>query len=159
MRAWQIVASMTFLAAAWGCAATPTPTPGMAPAEPPAAEPAATAKTEVRLQVGESAPVEGAGFQVTFDAVEGDSRCAKGETCVWEGNATVRLSVTGVAGSQSIALQTSRRAGPDAAAHGDWAIRVVALEPVPVQGRAIAPSAYVVTLRIERGAGAPAPLP
>ena len=38
-------------------------------------------------------------------------------------------------------------------------IRIVALEPVPVQGREAAPSAYVVTLRIERGAGDPATLP
>lgn len=159
MRARQIVAWMTFLAVACGCAATPTPTPGMAPAEPPVPEPVATARTEVRLQVGESAPLEDAGIQVTFDAVEGDSRCAKGETCVWEGSATVRLSVTGAAGSQSFALQTSRRAGPDVAAYGDWAIRIVALEPVPVQGREAAPSAYVVTLRIERGAGDPATLP
>jgi hypothetical protein len=159
MCARLLTVSMAVLAAACGCAATPTPTPGMAPAEPPAAEPVATATTEVRLQVGESAPVDGEGFQVTFDAVEGDSRCAKGETCVWEGSATVRLSLTGAAGNQSMALQTSRRAGPDAAAYGDWAIRVVALEPVPVRGRAIAPSAYVVTLRIERGAGDPATLP
>lgn len=152
MCAKPLAVSMAILAAACGCAATPIPTPGVAPAVPPAADPVATATTEVRLQVGESATVDGAGFQVTFDGVDGDSRCAKGETCVWEGSATVRLSMTGAAGSQSFALQTSRRAGPDAAEYGAWAIRVVAVEPVPVQGRAIAPSAYVVTLRIERGA-------
>ena len=107
MRTRPMVVSMAFLAVACGCAATPVENAGM----------------EVRLQVGQTEPVNGAGFQVTFDAVGGDSRCAKGETCIWEGSATVRLTLTGTDGSQSFTLHTSPRAGPDAAAYGDWAIR------------------------------------
>ena len=147
MRFRAMVVSTGFLAGACGCAATPGPTPGMPPADPPAEAPIAAAGPEIRLQAGQSTTVDGPGLQVAFDSVDGDSRCAKGETCVWEGSATVRFTVTGTAGTQSFALQTSRRAGPNVAAYGDWAIRVVALEPLPVQGREIAPTAYVLTLR------------
>jgi len=154
MFAKPLAVSMAILAAACGCAATPTPTPGMAPAEPPAAEPVATATTEVSLQVGESATVEGAGFQVTFDGVDGDSRCAKGETCVWEGSAAVRLSVAGASGTQEVVLHTSQRGGPGSLAHEGWVIKLADLEPRPVTGHTIPHSAYVATFAMTRGSDA-----
>jgi len=110
---------------------------------------------DLRLQVGQTAPVDGAEFQVTFDAVEGDSRCPKGAQCVWEGSATVRLSVTSAGGKGTMTLQTSPRAGPVAATYQGWAIRVLALEPQPIEGREIAQSNYLITLRVERGSAGP----
>ncbi len=147
MHARPLLVSVAILAVACGCAATPGPAPGVADAAASAA-----ARTEIRLQVGQSSAVEGAAFRITFDGVGGDSRCPKGAQCVWEGSAAVRISVTGATGTQAFELQTSARAGPDAAAYEDWAIRVTALEPYPVEGREIAPTAYVVTLAVERGA-------
>src|SRR5688572_2697652 len=154
MRTRSLIVSVAILSTACGCAATPAPAPGMAPAELPAAEPAASARTEVRLKVGETAPVDGAGFEVTFDAVEGDSRCAKGETCVWEGSAAVRLTINGATGKQEIVLHTSQRGGPGSVAHQEWVIGLAALEPQPVTGHTIPPTAYVATIAISRGSDA-----
>jgi len=146
MRARLALASMAVLAAVCGCAATPGPDPAVAPTP---ATPAATAN-ELRLQVGQSASVDDAGFKVTFEAVVADSRCPKGETCIWEGNATVRLTVTGAAGTQSLELHTSPRAGSGSARYESRSIRLVSLEPYPVAGREVAPAAYTATLSIER---------
>jgi hypothetical protein len=152
MRARLALASMAVLAAVCGCAATPGPAPANAPTP---ATPAATAN-ELRLQVGQSASVDDAGFKVTFEAVVGDSRCPKGAQCIWAGSAAVRLSVAGTSGTATFALHTAPGAGPNAAAYEGWAIRLVSLEPYPVDGREIAPGSYVATLGIEHGdAGLP----
>jgi hypothetical protein len=139
--------AMACLAAFAGCAATPAAAPGSSVgAAPPA--PA----TEVRLQAGQSTRVEAAAFDIAFTGVAADSRCAKGETCIWEGSATVKLTVTGAAGALELALHTTPKSGPSAAAYGEWTIGLVALEPFPIVGREIAPDTYVATLSIGRGA-------
>ena len=142
------IVAMACLAAFAGCAATPAVAPGAAPVGtvPP------SMSAEIRLQAGQSTRVDAASFEIAFTGVSADSRCAKGETCIWEGSATVQLTVTGAAGAQELELHTAARSGPSAAAYGGLGDRLVALEPFPVAGREIAPDAYVVTLRIERGA-------
>ena len=107
---------------------------------------------EIRLRAGESKPVEGASVSVTFASVDADSRCPKGETCVWEGSATVRLTVTGAAGRGDLVLHTSRRAGPAVASYEGWTIGLIALEPYPVSGQQIAQGDYVVTLQVVQDA-------
>lgn len=105
------------------------------------------AEHEVRVRLGQTALIEPAGLTVTLLAIDSDSRCPKGETCVWEGSATIRLSVTGGTGSQELVLHTSRRAGPDSAIYDGWKIELTALEPYPVTGRTFAQDEYVATLR------------
>ena len=139
--------AMACLAAFTGCAATPAAIPG-APVEDALLPPA----REIRLQAGQSTRVEAAALDIAFMGVTADSRCGKGETCIWEGSATVQLTVTGAAGTRELALHTAAMSGPRAAVYGEWTIGLVALEPLPVSGREIAPDAYVVTLSIGRGA-------
>lgn len=111
----------------------------------------AVADENFRLQVGQSAAVEGRALEVLFEAVVTDSRCPKGEACVWEGDAIVRLSVQGVDGVEArLELHTASK-GPASAGHGGWSVHLVALEPHPVTGRVIPQAAYVVTLRVVRG--------
>lgn len=138
-------ALLALAAVACGCAAAPE-------AARSATEPAAVTSGEIRLQAGQSAAIDGTGLEIAFDGVANDSRCRKGQTCIWEGSATVRLSVTGPSGSEKLELHTSPRVGPAAATHGDWSIRLVALMPPPVVGRETAPEAYVVTVAVERAA-------
>jgi hypothetical protein len=135
------------LAAFAGCAATPAAAAGDAPVKTPP-----PAGAELRLAAGQSTRVDAASLAIAFKGVAADSRCAKGETCIWEGSATVQLTVTGNEGARDLELHTAARAGPDSAAYGGWTIRLVTLEPVPISGREIAPDSYVVTLGIERGA-------
>jgi hypothetical protein len=152
MRNRWLLVSMAWLASPGGCVATPPAMPGVSPETPPPA----AAGSEIRLQAGQEAAVAGADFRIAFAGVDGDSRCAKGETCVWEGNAAVRLTITGASGKQALTMHTSRRSGPDHATHRGWTIRLVALEPQPIIGRAIEPAEYVATLSIEPGDSGPA---
>jgi hypothetical protein len=151
MRNRWLLVTMAWLATAGGCAATPPPTPGASPATAPDA----AAGAEIRLQVGQDAAVAGADFRIAFAGVDDDSRCAKGETCVWEGSAAVRLTVAGASGTQALTLHSSRRSGPNLATYGGSVIRLVALEPQPITGRAIEPAEYAVTLRVVRGDSGP----
>jgi hypothetical protein len=144
--------AMACLAAFAGCAATPAVAPGATTGAAPAGSAPTPAGTEIRLQAGQSTRVDAASLEIAFTGVAADSRCAKGETCIWEGSATVQLTVTGAEGARELVLHTAARSGPSAAAYGEWAIRLVALEPFPVVGREIAPDAYVATLGIQRGA-------
>ena len=89
---------------------------------------------------------------MTFAAVDADSRCPKGETCFWEGSATVRLTATSKSGAKDLILHTSPRSGPDSATHAGWTVTLASLEPYPVAGRTIEQADYVVTLRVTQGA-------
>jgi hypothetical protein len=104
------------------------------------------------LRVGQSTVVDGATLEIGFQAVSSDSRCPKGEVCIWEGDATVCLWVRSAAGTkEKLVLHTSSK-GPSATDFGDWSIRLVTLGPYPITGRSILQSDYVVTLQVTYGA-------
>ena len=48
---------------------------------------------EFKLKIGESAEMPREGLKIEFDSVTEDSRCPKGVTCVWAGNAKILLKV------------------------------------------------------------------
>jgi hypothetical protein len=48
---------------------------------------------EFKLKVGESAKALREGLKVEFDSVAEDSRCPRGVTCIWAGNAKILLKV------------------------------------------------------------------
>jgi hypothetical protein len=108
----------------------------------------------LRLAVGESADAGDGALRIAFGGVENDSRCGKGETCIWEGSAAVTLSIAGASGTQDFLLQTSPAAGPVAASVDGWAVGLVKLEPLPVAGRSTSPADYVVTLAVIRESAA-----
>jgi hypothetical protein len=103
------------------------------------------------LSVGQSTVVDGAALEIGFQAVTSDSRCPKGEVCIWEGDATVCIWVQPAAGTkQEFVLHTSSK-GPSVTDFGDWSIRLVALDPYPITGRSILQADYVVTLQVTSG--------
>lgn len=102
------------------------------------------------LRVGESASIEGASLQVGFLEVANDSRCPKGERCVWEGDATVRIWVQRGAGAKEKRdLHTSGKA-QDSADDSGHEVRLLRLAPEPVSGRTIEQRDYVATLQVSR---------
>jgi len=132
-----LVAFVITFAAAPGCAASPSDIKAARPGE------------RFTLRVGESASVQGASMVVRFLEVAGDSRCPKGEQCVWEGDATVRISVRRGPGPAELQdLHTSSR-GPDGQVGGRYVVRLVRLDPRPVTGRAITQADYEVTLQVD----------
>lgn len=102
------------------------------------------------LRVGQSAIVGPEALEVGFETVSADSRCAKGEICVWEGDAIVRIRLQQHGGSQeSLELHTAAM-GPRSANFLGYGVSLIALDPVPVSGRTIAPQEYVVTLKVRK---------
>lgn len=111
----------------------------------------ATAEGSVRIQIGQRISVEGGALEIAFQAVTSDSRCPKGENCVWEGEAVVALAVrSGSLPEVQLELHSSAK-GPSVGTYQEWNIRLSAVEPYPVTGRAIRHADYVATLVVDRG--------
>lgn len=115
---------------------------------------------EFALAAGEAARVRGEALTVRFESVPADSRCGKGEQCVWEGDATVRLSLQkGSEAPKTLDLHTSKRArssesSQSSAAVDAYSVRLVGLEPQRVSGKTIDPADYVATLAVSSSAAA-----
>ena len=102
------------------------------------------------LHAGESAKVEAEKLTIAFDAVVADSRCPKGAQCIVEGDATVRVTVYQAAGRTSHDLHTSERAAQEASVDG-LAVRLIRLDPYPIEGKAMEARDYEATLQVTRG--------
>ncbi len=105
------------------------------------------------LRVGESALIEAEALRIRFGSVPADSRCPKGESCIWEGDATVRIRVQRGPGEKGM-LDLHTSVGARRAGWGDWSIRLVSLDPYPVSGRPVRTEDYVATLEATRGSSA-----
>jgi hypothetical protein len=123
-------------------------TPTAPPAEPPALD------TPFTLARGESAEIDG--FRTTFVAVLEDSRCPANVTCVWEGRASVNLTLAegGRTGGVNLELpgttgveDTGRHRTVEALGHR---ITLMALDPYPGTEEAESGAAPRVTLLVRR---------
>jgi hypothetical protein len=120
------------------------------PAPPPAVE----LGRSFSLRVGESVQTRDARLRVGVEAVLADSRCPKGEQCVWAGDATARVWVQNAAGARETReLHTAANAAQSARVAGHE-LHLLRLDPVPVSGRALVPGDYVLTLELRRGTAA-----
>jgi len=106
------------------------------------------------LKIGESAHFAGQALRVGFAGVVADSRCPKGEHCVWAGDATVRVWLQqGAEQKQSLELHTAVGAA-QAARVGNHELRLLRLDPYPVSGRDIASAEQLATLALSPATGA-----
>jgi len=104
-----------------------------------------------QLQVDQSAHVAEANLTVGFQGVISDSRCARGEVCVWEGDAIVHVWLQQTGGSRDeFELHTSSR-GQNIVVYKGFSVRLVAVHPTPVSGVEIASADYEVTLQVTPG--------
>ena len=106
---------------------------------------------DFRLQAGRSAMLSAEGIELGFETVGNDSRCGKGDVCITEGDAAVRIWLRARNGPrEEHELHTAARL-QGAVEFGGFSITLVALHPEAISGRAIDPGEYVATLRITRG--------
>ena len=133
-----------------GCAAKPSDAiESVSKSHPALVRPALGA--QFQLRVGQSAIVVRKVLKLGFETVAADSRCGKGETCVWEGDAIVRLWLQGVDGSkQRRELHSASRLG-STATFESYTIRLITLDPTRIAGHSIPPAAYLATLVVTRG--------
>ena len=109
------------------------------------------------LRVGESARTDDGALVIGFEGVTADSRCPKGERCVWAGDATVRVWLQQGGGprlTHELHTASNTPHAENAPSHG---LRLVRLDPVPITGRAIAQGDYVATLARDGDASVTAP--
>lgn len=110
----------------------------------------------IQIGLGETARVADAAVEITFAEVLSDSRCPRGEACVWEGDAVILLHLRTGAVASEAELHTAAR-GPGAAGIAGWHVELLDLQPTPVAGRSTPREAYIASLRVTRGQGLEAP--
>jgi hypothetical protein len=128
------------------CANTPV-TPGDATPTAPRAGDASLEQT-IELPAGATAPVPGTSVTITFVRVASDSRCPRGVTCIWAGDAVVQLRLQPREGeAQPVELHTSQGGGHEATVES-VTVSLERLDPYPEPDRPIAAERYVVTLNV-----------
>jgi hypothetical protein len=106
---------------------------------------------EFELRPGQQARLMRTKLRITFMNVKDDSRCPKDVTCVWAGNATVRLWVTDGRGGKSLTLNTNKSPTlSDEAQYQEYKIKLVDLSPYPRSDQKIAKSDYTATLLVSK---------
>ncbi|MCC7178074.1 MAG: hypothetical protein IT177_06760 [Acidobacteria bacterium] len=134
------------IAASMGCGSRVS-APTVSGGEPDSPASQAT-PVQATLRVGETHEVAGGKGRVTFTGVAADSRCPKGVTCVWEGDAAVDLRIqSGSAAAVTLQLHTNDRFDREAMA-GGLRLRLESLDPYPDADRPIAAGDYRVVLSI-----------
>jgi hypothetical protein len=113
--------------------------------------PVVAADTDFEVPHGGSVRISGSALTVTFDSVSEDSRCPTDVQCVWEGNATLHLTVDSATLSRRAELRTSGVRQP-ASAYG-FLIELRALRPVPTTQARPRQQDYIATLRVTRQSG------
>ncbi len=102
-----------------------------------------------RLRVGETARLAEDGLLIAFRSVDQDSRCPSDVTCVWSGDAAVRLDIT-VGRMAWTASVVHTHLTPRTADFRGYTIRLVELSPYPVCTSSIDSREYVATLEVTR---------
>lgn len=104
---------------------------------------------EFKLKIGESAKSKPEGLEVEFDSVAEDSRCPRGVTCVWAGNAKILLKVKKDAAKPAhVELNTS--IDPRTSRYLEYELRLRELRPYPESDATIKSSDYEVTLTVHK---------
>ena len=104
---------------------------------------------EVRLKIGESGKSKPEGLEVEFHSVAEDSRCPKGVTCMWAGNAKVLLKVK-KNGAKPVDVELNTNSNPRTASYLEYELTLKELRPYPESDVTIKPSDYEVILTMRK---------
>ncbi len=122
------------------------------------AEPRTVALGEsFRLKVGESVTIEAEVLEIGFEDVSADSRCPKGEQCIREGKATVRVWMRKAAAPKQTSDLDISSQDEGASTHLGYEVKLLRLDPHPIAGKAIQRQDYLATLEVTRGAATSPP--
>jgi hypothetical protein len=107
---------------------------------------------EFKLRPRQQVTLQGESLQITFVEVKDDSRCPADVTCVWAGNAAVRLEVSW-RGRARKSLRLNTSGSPSLVGENQYRgyqVKLVGLSPYPRSDRSIAPRDYVATLLVSK---------
>jgi hypothetical protein len=106
----------------------------------------------IRLARGQGVVVDGGGLSLRFDGVVADDRCPEEVTCVWAGNARIRLGARSHSADETLVPVDTHPLLAHTTPIGDYLVTLEGLEPHPVQSREPDFDRYVAILRVERAA-------
>jgi hypothetical protein len=112
--------------------------------------PTVTIDQRFTLAPGETASIQGHGVRLRFEGVSGDSRCPADAICITGGDAIVRVSASGDAGSIALELHTGDLSRASVT-YGNVKVTLVELQPYPFSSRTIEPGDYRATLLVTVG--------
>ena len=101
------------------------------------------------IGVGQSARITGEDMVIKFDEVVGDSRCPQGVTCIWEGQASSRVTISYQGADYPMVLTLLGSADETKASFVRYTL-TYSLKPYPVQGKKISPKDYRLTLTVTK---------
>jgi len=128
------------------CSSSPAD-PGLDP-DPGAATVVAEVGSTFELRPGQTARVGSSGLVVGFRGVASDSRCPVDVTCVWAGDAALRIPMA-MRGGDWTPFDLHTTLEPRSATYSGFTVTVVGLAPDPRSGQQISGDRYTVTLRVE----------
>ena len=108
-----------------------------------------TLNKQFTLKVGESGIARRERLNVEFVSVAEDSRCPKGVTCVWAGNARVLLKVN-KGNSKPVDVELNTNIKARIFPFFGYALQLEKLEPYPESSGPIRASDYEVTLSVHK---------
>lgn len=103
----------------------------------------------VVLAIGASKRVPDTSLSIKVESVN-DSRCPTGVTCVWAGDAAVKIQMTAPKTAPASAVLHTNIGSAPPAVHDGWRIKLVNVTPVPTTNGPPRPEDYRITLLIER---------
>jgi len=105
----------------------------------------------VDIQVHKEKVVPHTGFSIKFVEMVEDSRCPTGTTCVWAGNAKVRIEVRSGRHSQTFELNNTTQ--PTVVNYAGYDIKLTGLTPKPAINVRINPDKYMATFEVIKHKG------
>ncbi|HEX6981579.1 MAG TPA: hypothetical protein VF181_02355 [Balneolaceae bacterium] len=96
---------------------------------------------EIKVGLNQQVTFPDEGFSIQFNDLLEDSRCPKGVTCVWAGNAKVAIQFN----KQIVSLNTFTDYPKQATVSG-YTIQLVSVSPYPIYEQKIQEKEYIVTL-------------
>jgi hypothetical protein len=110
----------------------------------------AVLERDFKIKYGQELTVKDQDLKVTFASLRDDSRCPANATCVWEGDATILISVRQANTEESpLELHTNRRFTQEGK-YQQYVIRLVALDPYPSTNLEKQRRDYIATLHIRK---------
>ena len=101
------------------------------------------------LKINQEAMVEGEGLAVVFESVLEDGRCPEDVTCVWSGNAKIRIGSSKQKHAPA-PIELNTNVEPKSSSYLDYEIKLVALKPRPKADKPVQTSEYKATLIITK---------
>ncbi len=122
-----------------------TPVTSIPTAEP---EPDVPFDETFLIKVGESLTVGSIDLRFAFIKVSEDSRCPADVVCIWAGQVVVLVALEAGGDDPYSDNLTVGNAEESAKKIGDYTVEAISVEPYPVSTRTIAPSEYLMTLKV-----------